>query len=72
MALEQCDKLSSKASLKICLLKAELKLSEYKKTVGKNIGNVKRHTAKNKLNYIGFSYEEINAIFHPELIKKRF
>ena len=63
------SKLNPALSLKIMLRRSCLALEAYKKTVGKNIGSDKRHKEKQKLKYIGFSYEEINEMFHTELTK---
>jgi len=62
------QKLNASLSLKICLIKTDWALDKYRKNGLKKRG-YKKYLGKEKLKRAGFSLEEINHIFHPELTK---
>ena len=63
------SKLHAKLSLKICIRKSCFALNSYSKTAKKKMTSPERYKAKSRLRNYGFSFDEINEIFHPELTK---
>jgi hypothetical protein len=58
---------TSRVDLRVCLLKSTLAIEEYLKSAYSPIRN-KRYKAKGKLKSKGFSNEEVNKMFHNELL----
>ena len=67
MGIEKKKRLRSLILFKAELLNSSSSVKEYKKVLSLNFKE-KSKRAKAKLKNSGFSFEEINGIFHPELL----